>query len=306
MSADAFTVWAEQAQRDWLDTDGRPLAEVSSPAYPSDTVVVACPYSGGRKGRPMNATALEQVRAHAEVGLATLSAAVGPEPRVADVYAAACRVVAAPLFLPRPVPAASSALYKTTAGFLQLLTALLLASPGLAETAARDLPGAASLLTVLERGRWLIGQQQVCAGSPGEISLAWEVLCGRRHVDGAALPLAPADWAPGATALVLGLTLAAHARLVRAERDGLLGFGTADPRVDEWPLGARLWYRRPAPWLVAATADPTATLEHVRRLFVEPPPAVRLFLEGERDGHAADERTFWRAAVALPRLTAKA
>ncbi len=300
MSRERFATWAEQAQRDWLDTDGRPLSEVSSPLYPSDTVEVACPYSGGRKGRPMNETAQLQVRAHAEAGLATLSVAVGPEPRVADVFAAATRVVAAPLFLQRPVPAASSALYKTTAGFLQLVTALLLASPDLAGTPARDLPGPDSLQNVLERGRWLIGQRQVCAGSPGEIALAWEVLCGRRRVEGSALPLAPAAWAPQATALVLALTLRAHERLLRAEREGLAGFGTAEPQVEAWPLGARLWYRRPAPWLVAATANPDASAEQVRRCFAGTEGVLEALLAAGTTSHAEDERAFWAAAKGLP------
>jgi hypothetical protein len=39
--ADPFAVWAEQVQRDWVDEDGRPLAEVASPHYPPDTVEVA-------------------------------------------------------------------------------------------------------------------------------------------------------------------------------------------------------------------------------------------------------------------------
>lgn len=299
MIGGAFEIWAEQSQGDWLDGDGRPLAEVSSPLYPADSVEVACPFGGSRKGRPMNETAQVQVRAHAEAGLATLAACVGPAPLVADVFAASARVVAAPLFLPRPVPVASAALYKTTAGFLQLLTALLLDSPDLAATPARDLPGPDSLLAVLERGRWLVGQRQVCAGSPGEIALAWEVLCGRRSAAGAPLPVAPAAWAPAATGLVLALTLSAHSRLMRAEREGLAGFGTDSPQVDRWPLGARLWYRRPAPWLVSATANPDRHATDVRRLFAAPQPTVEAFLGAGAASHTEDEAAFWRAAAPL-------
>ena len=64
--------WITQDQRDWLDVDGRPLGERSSPLYPSDTVEVVCPYSGARRGRPMNETARLQVLANRDAGLATL------------------------------------------------------------------------------------------------------------------------------------------------------------------------------------------------------------------------------------------
>lgn len=297
MSRDDATLrtWVEQGQRDWLDTDGRPLAEVSSALYPADTVEVACPYSGARAGKPMSLTALEQVRAHRSAGLATLASLVGPAPCVADVLAALSAVLVAPLFGARPVPAATAALYKTSLGFHQVLVSLLLDSPGLAATPARDLPGPDALLTVLESGRWLVGQRQVCGGSPADIALYWEVLCGRRGHEGAPLPMGPREWGITNTMLILALVLGAHERLAGGDRAGLVGFGTSTPEVDAWPLGARLWHRRPAPWLVAATARPDRTAAMVERLTASTPIAVATWLSTRRTTHAEDEAAFWIA-----------
>jgi hypothetical protein len=55
----AAVVRFEAADR--IDEDGRPCGELASRFYDeAATEVVACPYSGSRRGLPMNQTALRQ------------------------------------------------------------------------------------------------------------------------------------------------------------------------------------------------------------------------------------------------------
>jgi hypothetical protein len=295
-------LWIAQAHRDWLDVDGRPLGEQASPDYPKDTHHVACPYSGARRGLPMNQDAVEQVRRHHTEVLGRLSAALPPEPRVEDVLRVATGALVAPLFEPRPVPAVTSAAYKTDLGFHQVLVSLLLDTPGLAATPAASLPGPDALLHVLDAGRWLVGQVQACGGSPAEIALHWEVLCGRRRVAGTPTP-GDADWGLTLTALVLALVLGSHERLAATDREGLVGFGTEAADVERWPLGARLWHRRTAPWILSATAKQDRKAAQVLNLFATPPECVRRLVE-TTGSHAALEAAFWDevAALAPPRV----
>jgi hypothetical protein len=291
--------WITQDQRDWLDVDGRPLGERSSPLYPSDTVEVVCPYSGARRGRPMNETARLQVLANRDAGLATLVAALPERAVAADLLRTCTAITLAPYVHPRPTPAAVSAAYKTNLGFQQVLLALHLDTLGLAGTPVEDLPDAATLLAALEAGRWLVGQQQACAGSPGEIALAWETMCRRRAPPEAdRFAIADPDWSLQATALVVALVLATGERLTAGDRDGLDGYG-ADAPIDTWPLGARLWHRPPAPWVVAATARVGRPATAVRNLFREEVPAIEHFLAGT-GSHTELERRFWEAAKRLP------
>lgn len=297
-----FVSWLAQPHRDWLDTYGRPLGEQASPLYPASTVEVVCPWSGSRRGRPMNESARLQVVAHRDEGLATFVGALPSNPVGADLLRVASAVTLAPYVHPLPTPGPVSAAYKTNLGFQQVLISLLLDTPA-GVTPTRELPDAAALLIALDDGRWLIGQRQVCAGSPAEIALAWETMCGRRPP-----PVAPAfvlpglDWPVAAAALVVALLLVTGERLAAGDRSGLVGFGES-PRYDEWPLGARLWHRPQASWMVAATARSGREAAQVRGLFAGPAPAaVERFLASaaRRKGHASIEAAFWEAAAELP------
>ncbi len=293
--------WITQVHRDWLDVEGRPLGEAASPLYPADTVEVICPYSGARRGKVMNETARLQVVAHRDAGLATLAAALPSDAVGADLLRVCTAMIVAPLQHPRPTPAAVSSAYKTNLGFQQILLSLALDTPAFAATPLGALPDAATLLAALDEGRWLVGQRQVCAGAPGDIAYAWEVMCRRREPP-EATPFAISDghWAIGATALTVALVLRTAALLAAGDRTGLPGYGTAAPDVDRWPLGARLWQRPPAPWVIAALARRVRPPESVTQLFVAVPDAVAAFLDDRRDGHAGLEAAFYQAAGRLP------
>ena len=48
--------------RDLVDVGGRPLGEAASPLYATTEIEESpCPYSGARRGRPMNTAALRQM-----------------------------------------------------------------------------------------------------------------------------------------------------------------------------------------------------------------------------------------------------
>jgi len=277
------------ALRDWQDTDGRPLGERASPLYPADTRRVACPYSGGRAGLPMNVTALAQVRPHRDHNLAMLAAACGPNPTVAGLLRACSALVAAPVVCRMeapgaPIPVEVAALYKTTIGFHQLLVSLLLDTEGLAALPAAELDDSDALLAALEGGGWLVGTVEVCAGAPADFAATWDVLTGRRAppaVAPAPAPLGP--WAVEATGLAVALVLATADLLTAGNREGLDGFGAVGAPVASWPLGARLWRDRPTPWLVAATARADRTASQAAHLFeAAPAPVARFLAEAPR------------------------
>lgn len=288
--------WATGALRDRLDVEGRPLGEIASPLYPTDTREVRCPYAGSREGRPMNAAALAHWRAWRDRCLATWGSLAGPTVR--DTWRAATACIAAPLLTDGPLPVSASILYKTTVGFHQTLTALLLDTPGLADRPAATLGSGEQFLTALEAGGWLAGRKQACAGPPGDIAWGWEALTGQRAAPPVApLPVAPpaeVDAAVEATALAVALTLSTLARLRAGDRDGLAGYGTDAPDLARWPLGARLWHSPATPWLVAATARPDRDPRCA--LHLHDSPAVSSVLAAR--SHAAAEAAFHAAPIA--------
>jgi hypothetical protein len=272
------------ALRDWPDADGRPLGERASPLYPPDTRRIACPHAGSRAGLPMNVTALAQVRPHRDRNLATLAAACGPAPTVADALRACSALIVAPVVCrmaapDAPIPVEVAALYKTTIGFHQLLVSLLLDTEGLAALPASELDDSDALLAALEAGGWLVGTVEVCAGAPADFAATWDVLTGRRAPpDVAPYPTPRGAWAVEVTGLAVALVLATADLLTAGNRDGIEGFGGPAPPIATWPLGARLWRQRPTPWLVAATARADRTASQAARLFATCPPAVVRFL----------------------------
>ena len=283
--------WLGYRFRDWLDTEGRPLGEIGSVHYPPSTATAPCPYAGVRKGNPMNLPALKQVRAHWETNLATLTSLRGET--VADALRAVTIAVSGPLAFGEPVPVVVAAVHKANLGYQQTLVSLLLDSPGLAGQPARDLPDGATLLAALEEGHWLQGTVQACAGAPADIALAWEVITGRADRPGAPLEIPDmgiASWLGLEIALVLRTAELVH-RGVRPE-----GYGTADPPVDRWPLGARLWKGQRGPWLIGATARASRPAESTRQLYADVPPALDRFLSSKCATHEELEAAF-RAAL---------
>ncbi|MCB9683682.1 MAG: hypothetical protein H6735_01415 [Alphaproteobacteria bacterium] len=178
---------------DLADEDGRPVGEVAATWY-RDVVTdtVRCPYRDARHGGVMNRSALRQMGGVWPALLATFRALGGPEPRVIDAFRAALVGISAPAAAhvahpERPIPNGLAALYKTSLGLSQVTAALLLADDGVADAPLSELGDGVAFFRFLDDGRWLLGEEQVCAGSEAMIVEAWEGLLGRRG----ALPPSP-------------------------------------------------------------------------------------------------------------------
>ena len=151
--------------RDRLDEDGRPLGEQASPLSTASEVV--CPYSGARRGRPMNAEALAQMT---PIWGQVVADIVGlqPDATVLGAWRGCMAAVLRPLSYSGPVPRLHAASYKAALGFSQVLTFLAL-EEGVAALPLRELGTGAEMAAQIEAGGWLLGQEQVCAGSPAMI-----------------------------------------------------------------------------------------------------------------------------------------
>ncbi|MEZ4241124.1 MAG: hypothetical protein R3F59_34185 [Myxococcota bacterium] len=193
------------------DAEGRPLGEVSAPGYDEvPTEVVACPYADGRRGQPMNVTALRQLTGAWPALLGTVRTLSGPSPTAHRAWRTAVACTAAPLLVAEPVPVPLAALFKTALGLSQVTTALLLAADGVADTPLAALGTPAEAFDTLDRDGWLQGQLQVCAGSRPMIEQMWRALGGAS--DEAPCDAFPwGDWLDEAAALV-GLQVALLAR----------------------------------------------------------------------------------------------
>lgn len=260
---------------DRLDGDGRPLGEISSPLYdPQRTEVVACPYADGRRGRPMNLSALRQLAEPWPAILATVRHLAGPAPTVHRVWWTSLAGTAAPLLVDGPVPVAISALYKAALGLSQVTSSLLLAADGVADTPFAALGDERAFFAFLDEGQWLHGQQQVCAGSAPQIREMAAALAGGPPLAGAILaPFADPGFADLA-AEVVGVQAVYVASVTRAVRRG-------DGRgLQGTP--AEAWMGRVPPWLRALASVPDRPPEHVRRWYPAgaTPASVERFLAG--------------------------
>ena len=262
---------------DLVDRDGRALGEVSSPRYDAQrTELVACPYPDGRRGQPMNLSALRQLAAPWPALLSTVRSLVGAEPTVHRVWWASLAGTAAPLLVDGPVPVGLSALYKASLGLSQVTSSLLLADDGVADVPFAELGDDASFFAFLDAGNWLVGQQQVCAGAAPQIREVARALAGGPPLRGPIL--APLD-APSTgeivdlAATLVGLQAACVCAVRAAVRRGA-GEGLAGTPVEAW-LG------RTPPWLRALAAVPNRPPEQVRRLYPTGaiPDVVARFLE---------------------------
>jgi hypothetical protein len=160
------------------DVEGRPLREGRTPAEhlrAGDIEYRSCPFSGQRRGRPMNASALRQTSAHWDELLAALAslragyvAALGPhEEDLLDVWRTSQLGCALPWWFVlrgQPVPAYAAALAKATQG--AGILAQRLVAKQLAERWSPPPPLSPGLLVALaETTGTLVGETEVCAGS---------------------------------------------------------------------------------------------------------------------------------------------
>lgn len=247
---------------DLVDEDGRPVGEIGARWWSSaETELVACPYADARHGRPMNQSALRQLgRVWDEVRttVAAMSAVASEPGTVAGAWQTALAGTAIPTSFAseRPgvrVPRALSALCKTSLGFSQLLTALLLSADGVADQRLADLGTSRDFLGLLDREGWLVGDEQVCAGPRDWIGAMFDAfanpLAGELPHDVRTLGRRRATW--------VGLQVA-WIGAARAK-------GTVEPRL---------------PYLRAVQVQPGRRAHHARRLFVDGdvPDAVEAFL----------------------------
>ncbi len=239
--------------RTLVDEDGRPVAEIASPLYRTvQTDLVRCPYPDARAGGEMNRSALRQMSASWPELLAAFSAMAGPDPTVADAWAAAATGISLPLLATQPVPRVTAALFKACLGLSQVFGAMLLTADGVADLPLTALGDAAGFFTALDEGKWLIGAQQVCAGTRPMFEAVFDALVGRRAPEG----VCPRDLASAIDGLgrrpaaIIGLHVAHLCALQARAGAGEGGF----ERVEH-------------PWLRAVYAVPDRPPGHALRLF---------------------------------------
>jgi len=233
---------------DWLDTDGRPLGEQAAPIqYAACRDEVTCPYSGSRRGQPMNRAALRQLQRHWRTIQQTIRDLSVPDATVHDAWRVSVAVTIAPLLLPRPTPARHAALYKSCIGFNQIFAFLLLGDASIADRPLGTLAGPDDFGTWLEREGWLHGDAQVCAGSMAQIGSLYDAFCGTESQPEARGWSAIPDWERATE----------QAMRWQAEALGALIADPTDPELSS----------SPAPWLAVATT----------RLQQEPSDVARLW-----------------------------
>lgn len=267
---------------DLLDEDGRPIGEIGSRRYHEvETDIAVCPYADARHGRAMNRSALRQVSQVWPDVRATVRALGACSTRpgtVAGSWQTAQLGTAIPGVLGTGrVPRRWSAVYKTSLGFSQVLTALLLVDDGVADLELAALGTGDDFLALLDRERWLVGDQQVCAGPASYIAELFEDL--------AAPAVEPARLPPGLDGAALGRHRATWVGMQVA----YIGAARTIPGVRITPG---------IPCLRAVQALPGRRPEHARRLFAtgDVPDVVETFLARvERDAELSLRNlTTWR------------
>ena len=172
------------------DVEGRPLREGRTPREllrPDDIEYKTCPYSGGRAGKPMNASALRQMGAHWDEAcglLASLRAAhdrvLGvTQPGLLDIWRVSQLGSALPwwhLFREGSVPAHVAALSKATLGqgiWAQRLLVKAMSEGWSAPALTPDV-----MLELAEASGTLVGEHEVCSGGDKMLLRFFDVLVG--------------------------------------------------------------------------------------------------------------------------------
>ncbi|HTR50591.1 MAG TPA: hypothetical protein VMJ10_07785 [Kofleriaceae bacterium] len=167
------------------DLEGRPIRESRTPPEflrDGDLELKACPYSGTRHGRPMNAGALRQTGAHWDEildALGALRAAYGSGGELIDLWRIGQLASALPwhyILRGETCPAYASALAKAAQGvgiWAQRSIVRTIAEPWRPPTLT-----AAAILELAEASGTLVGNTEACAGSDRMLLAFFEVLTG--------------------------------------------------------------------------------------------------------------------------------
>jgi hypothetical protein len=208
---DAFQVldWIMSRHvHEYLDVGGRPVGEGRAAAFKQvQTEMQPCPYAGSRyhHAKPMNVTALRQMMPaweHIVTMLSWLSQRYRAwRQKEITTYDDLSLVTSAGVFLvdflvlrqhqplrSHEIPVLISGLYKACLGF-QLATFLASLRERFAdETILTQLPDSAGFYAYLEEHELLIGEAEVCSGSPAMIMQAYDAMTGRHAVAQENLP----------------------------------------------------------------------------------------------------------------------
>jgi hypothetical protein len=187
---------------EYLDLAGRPVGEGRSTAFQDvQTEMRPCPYAGSRHrhAKPMNATALQQMPPwqHVLTMLRWLSgryrtrhqARIANSNDLAQVTGAGVFLVDFLVLRSRAglgsgeIPALISGLYKVCLGFQ-----LAYLPDRFSGETPTDLPDAAGFLEYLENNDLLIGEAEVCSGTPAMILQAYDAILSGPPVAPEALP----------------------------------------------------------------------------------------------------------------------
>ena len=167
------------------DVEGRPIRESRTPPEflrDGDLELKACPYSGTRHGRPMNAGALRQTGVHWDEildALGALRAAYGPSNQLLDVWRISQLAAALPwhyILRDEPCPAYAAALAKAAQGVG--IWAQRLVMRAIAERWTPPPLTATAIAELAEDSGTLVGTHEVCAGSERMLLAFFEVLAG--------------------------------------------------------------------------------------------------------------------------------
>jgi hypothetical protein len=172
------------------DVEDRPLREGRTPAElvrPDDIEYKACPYSGTRSGKPMNASALRQMGAHWDAACATLGSLRAAHDRVLGVTAPGLMDIwrvsqlgsALPwwhLFREGAVPAHVAALSKATLG--QGIWAQRVLVKMLTDRWSPPALTPETILELAELSGTLVGETEVCSGGDKMLLRFFDMLVG--------------------------------------------------------------------------------------------------------------------------------
>jgi hypothetical protein len=203
-------------------------------------------------------------------------AALQFEGTVHGAWLASCACILAAPSGPRPVPGPLSALYKASLGLNQSLLAALLRLPVASEPLAA-LGDGEQFMAWCDREGMLLGQVEVCAGSPKQIAAAWDALLSREGEP-------PPSSVEGARQLAFeqAADLALMAATYQGQRIGEDRCGC---------VGCRMLTDRPESWM---DCPPDRQPDAVRGLFAAPHPGLEALLTAlHTTDHAAREAA-WR------------
>src|SRR6516225_4106903 len=187
---------------EYLDVAGRPIGEGRAAAFKNvPTEMQICPYAGTRHhhAKPMNVSALRQMMPvwdHIITLLSWLSRRYGARhKREIATHDDLALVVGAGVFLADflalrrrqrlpsgAIPVLISGLYKVCLGF-QLATFLSSLQERFTGRSPDPLPDAAGFYAYVEAHELLIGDAEVCAGSPAMIMQAYDAMTRPQAVD---------------------------------------------------------------------------------------------------------------------------